>query len=55
MDLLSLAAIPGTIAVVEGISKQKNQNNAKRDKKSLRIFHLSNWCEGKSPGKRWSK
>ena len=51
IGLLTLAAIPSTIAIAEGISEQKNRNNAKKDEKRLRKFHLSCWCEGKSPGK----
>ena len=52
IGLLTLAGIPTTIAIAEGISEQHKQNDKKKDDKLLRQFTLRCWCDGKSPGKR---
>ena len=51
VGLLTLAAIPTTIAVAQGISAQKNQSKEKKENKLLRKFTLSCYCEGLYPEK----
>ena len=47
LGLLTIAAIPTTIAIAEGVSEQKKENLARDDEQLLRKFKLNCWCEGK--------
>lgn len=51
IGLLTLAAIPTTIGVAEGVSHQKQQNDPKSDEKRMAKFHLDARCEGASTGR----
>jgi hypothetical protein len=48
IGLLTLAAIPTVIGVAEGVSQQRQQNEAKSDEKRMSKFNLDAYCESKS-------
>jgi hypothetical protein len=48
LGLLTIAAIPTTIAVAEGISEQRKKNDEKDDEARTAKFYLDVYCEAKS-------
>ena len=51
IGLLVIAAIPTVTAVAEGIAEKDKPKNDKFEKRRMRKFSLTCWCEGKSKGK----
>lgn len=51
VGLLVIAAIPTVTAVAEGIAEKDKPKNEKAEKRQMRKFNLSCWCEGSSKGK----
>jgi hypothetical protein len=48
IGLLTLAAIPTVIGVAEGVSHQRQENEAKEDEKRMAKFNIDAYCETKS-------
>ncbi|KAI9877088.1 MAG: hypothetical protein M1830_004834 [Pleopsidium flavum] len=48
IGLLTLAAIPTTIGVAEGVSHQRRQNADAADEKRMAKFHVDVYCDAKS-------
>lgn len=51
VGLLVLAAIPTVTAVAEAIAEKDKPKDDKLEKRQMRKFNLTCWCEGKSKGK----
>jgi hypothetical protein len=51
VGLLTITAIPTVIALSEAISERNKPKDEDKEKRQMRKFNLTCYCEGKSKGK----